>query len=88
MSEVDLPILNEAINLYERTYTGHLTNEHPFGEDPLRDSEELMEERATQFDQNFVVADIFGDCVNNRAQLLQNAVLFFIDKTIELSHQL
>ena len=71
--------------MYERTYTGQLTDPHPFGIDPLSNSEQLSRQREDEFYRNFEVTEVFRECVNERPQLFKNAVLFFIHVTSELS---
>lgn len=73
------------MELYERTYTGRLTEEHSFGVDPLSESFVLFEERENQFSQNFSVETIFKECVHGRHQQFHQAILFFINITSDLS---
>ena len=55
-----------------------------FGRNPLKDFQELKQGRETESLNQFIISNIFKECVNNRPRMLQNAILFFI----QLSHNL
>ena len=80
-----LPSKERPVELYENTHDGRLTDEHPFGNDPLAERDDLVEERSRRFFQAFSTEQLFSDCVNGRKQPLKNAILFHIDTTIQLS---
>ena len=63
VGESDIPNCQEAVVQYEQTYNGMLIDEYPFGQDPLIGNNELIEERNNHFFQNFVVDDIFAQCI-------------------------
>ena len=85
LQETDIPDMNDAKNIYEQAYTGQLTDPHNFGIDPLISSEELCKQREDDFNRNFNIQEIFGECVNERPQLFQNAILSQIHLTSQLS---
>ena len=82
MGKLDIPNCQEAVFRYERTYNGMLTDEHPFGQDPLVGNDELIEDRNNHFFQNFVRDEIFAQCVNDQPQVF---ILFYIEKTSQLA---
>ena len=63
VGESGIPNCQEAVVQYEQIYNGMLMDEYPFGHDPLIGNNELIEERNNHFFQNFVVDDIFAQCV-------------------------
>jgi len=77
----NLPDVQSAKALYEQVYDGRLTDETLFGIDPLADFQDLQEERNRNFDQNFSIASIFSEVVNERPGMFHDAVLYFIDST-------
>ena len=85
VGELDTPSFQEAVVQSEQTHNGMLADEHPFGQDPLVGSDELIGERNNQFFQNFVVDEIFAQCVNYQPQHFRNSILFYIEKTSQLA---
>ena len=77
-----LPSKQEAVLLYEQTYGGRLTDEHPFGHDPLAGYDDRIAERDRLFFQRFSIQQIFSDCVNGRSQLLTDTLIFYIQTTL------
>ena len=73
------------MHLYQQAYQGALTEEHPFGRDPLLGRELEMRERDARFFQAFAIENIFSECVNERQQKLQDAILFYINTTRALA---
>ena len=65
-----LPDANEAKIQYEGFYNGALTEELPFGLDPLNEYDERKIRRNREFFQNHNIQRIYEDCVHDRAQLL------------------
>jgi len=88
ISDDTLPDEFQAKNLYEQHYTGSLTDEHPFGFDPLADHEDLKNRRNNDFFQQFNIQTLFQECTHGRTQPIKNAVMFFIEKTFELAQNL
>ena len=88
LSAADIPEGHDAKVLYERLYSGQITEEHPFGEDPLSESQALCEERDTQFAQMYDVAFLYREVVNERLQSFQDAIMFFVNITVQLSLRL
>ena len=84
MQPTDIPVTFAAKIEYEEFYTGKLTEENEFGNDPIGDNEDLYNERSRQFFQQFNVATIFKDCLRNNSETLKNAIYFVIGKTQEL----
>ena len=80
-----MPTAFEAKEEYEARYNGQLTEEHPFGSDPLEEHEDLKARRLEDFLNRFQVKRLFQECVNGRSQLFKNSILFFIEKTHELT---
>ena len=79
----------EAKIRYENFYDGELTDEHPFGNDPLADSNNLKLQRDREFHNNHNIQSIYQDCIHGgRGSLLKNAVIFFIQKTFHLARNL
>jgi len=79
--ETDLPESSVAKQLYERLYNGRLRTDNRFGIDPLDGNENLQNMRSNHFNQQFITSVIFGECVNERPQLFQEAVIQFIHIT-------
>ena len=80
-----MPDASAAKQEYETRYTGHLADENPFGIDPLRNHIDLTTRRLEEFSRRFQVKSLFQDCINHRPRTFENALLFFIRKTEELS---
>lgn len=78
-----IPTRTEAKIEYEGTYDGRLTDEHPFGQDPLGQNDELVRERERLFFQRFRIEEIFSQCVNEQPQLFKDSILFFIDASFK-----
>ncbi|XP_057290186.1 uncharacterized protein LOC130612862 [Hydractinia symbiolongicarpus] len=85
LSVEELPPKHEAVQLYEQVYRGTLSEEHTFGQDPLAERQQKLEERDQSFFQHFSVEEIFSECVNERPQMLREAILFYINKTVTLA---
>ena len=49
LSENNIPDEIEAKSIYERIYSGSITEESNFGIDPLQNNEGLLNERETEF---------------------------------------
>ena len=65
----DLPDSRNAKALFEYTYRGRLKDVSRFGRDPLEDFQELEERRQAEFFYQFVISNIFKECVNNRPRM-------------------
>ena len=79
--EEELPDAYTAKALYENTYDGNLQFENEFGIDPLAGHENLMDLRHREFENQYPLSEVFGECANERPQLFQEAVFFFIEIT-------
>ncbi|XP_066930020.1 uncharacterized protein [Clytia hemisphaerica] len=84
INHANLPEALEAKQEYETRYAGQLVDEHAFGIDPLQGFNDQKARRLGEFSQRFRIKSLFEDCINNRPQSFENAVLFFIRKTHEL----
>ena len=65
-------------------YSGRITEESSFGEDPLQGREAKKDERNAVFSQNFSIANIYREIVNSRSESFKDAVIFFINLTARL----
>ena len=61
------------------------TNIHLGKKDPPVGDDELIEERNNNFFPNFVADKIFAKCVDDQPQLSRKFILFYIEKTSQLS---
>ena len=80
----ELPDAYTAKALYEEMYDGNLQFENEFGVDPLADHEHLKLLRQSEFDERYSLAEIFGECANERPGLFQESILGFIEITSRL----
>ena len=79
-----LPDVTQAVEIYQEVYSGTLTIDSEFGWDPLSYSADLKELRKVEFERHFSVKEVFEGCVDNTPRLLQEAVIWFYEKTLEL----
>ena len=66
LSENNIPDETEAKSIYERLYSGSITDESSFGIDSLQKNKGLLNERETGFPQNYQVNQMYNEIVNNR----------------------
>lgn len=85
LQEEEIPTTQEAVEIYQQIYEGALTLESPFGDDPLADHAELKEMREHEFDQRYLVDEIFSGCVNDMSQQFQDAIIWYCERTLQLS---
>ena len=78
-----LPDEDDAKILHERIYTGRLTEEHTFGYDPLCENEIFYSQREAECFHCFD-----AECVHFRVRYFEDAILYFIDLTVNLAEQL
>ena len=88
LQESDIPNTRETKALYERVYSGRLTEENPFGEDPFGGNLMLQNQRMNEFYQRNDISVIYGDTVNERPQSFKDAIKDFVDITSRLSERL
>ena len=74
----------EAKSIYERVYSGSITDESNFGIDPLQNNEGLLNEREIEFQQNYQVDQLYNGIVNNRPGSFKEAIMYYIDITSQL----
>ena len=84
ISESHLPSVSDATKTYERVYKGKLANERAFGIDPLSEHPYLQEKRNIEFTRLFNLRQILGNCVNERPECFQHAILSLINITARL----
>ena len=73
---------------YMRVYSGRLTEENLFGEDPLGGNLMLQNQRMNEFYQRNDISVIYGDIVNERPQSFKDAIKDFVDITSRLYERL
>ena len=78
LSENNIPDEIEAKSIYERIYSGSITEESNFGIDPLQNKEGLLNERETEFQQNYQVDQLYKEIVHNRPGRFKAAVMYCI----------
>lgn len=83
----DMPNGEEAVEIYNSVYHGRITRETSFGYDPLSHSSKLQEEREQNFLALYDIANIFSECVNERSRLFEDALLYFINITLDLCNR-
>ena len=83
-----MPNARQAKELYERAYSGRLTEKNPFGEDPLGGNSMLQNQRINEFYQGNNISVICGDIVNERPQSFKDAIKDFVDITSRFSERL
>ena len=88
LSENNIPDEIEAKNVYKRTYSGSITEEINFGIDPLHNNGGLLNERETEFQQNYQVDQLYQEIVNNRPGRFKAAIMYYIDITSQLCARL
>ena len=76
--KLDIANYQEAVVRYKQTNNEMLTDKHPFEQDPLVGKDELIQKKNNHFFQNFVVDEIFSQCVNNQPLLFIYFILFCI----------
>ena len=62
-----------------------MTLETTFGIDPLDPYEELKVQRDAEFKHLYPAAQVFGQCTNGNSRLFQAAILWYYEKTEELT---
>jgi len=82
-----VPAAVEAGRLYE-TDGGRLTMFSEFGQDPLARREDLMATRMDMFTGQWQFHNIFHSLVNNNKTFFHDALLYFIDITMQLKAQI
>lgn len=87
VQESQIPTVNEAKEIYERMYSGRLTQESHFGEDPLEGNERLQTERSNEFYHQHNISNIYGEIVNERSRPFKQAISDFVNITSRLSLQ-
>jgi len=85
LSPLLIPSPDEAVEIYETTFNGRLTEESPFGLDPLKSNQLLTDTRQQNFDANFDISGIFGGLVNAQYADFENALVYYITETQRLS---
>ena len=82
LSENNIPDEVEAKSIYERIYSGSITEESNFGIDPLQNKEGLLNERETEFQQNYQVDQLYKEIIKiSRPGRFKAAVMYCIDIT-------
>ena len=85
---VNLPTPVEAVSMYNRA-GGRLSDETPFGEDPLQGNSDKCAIRQQAFTNNFPSFEpIFHGLVNSDPSLFTRALKFYVDITYRLSRTL
>ena len=85
LSKNNVPDEIEAKSIYERVYSGSITEESSFGIDPLQNNEGLLNEWETEFQQNYQVDQMYNEIVNNRPVRLKAAMMYYTDITSQLN---
>ena len=88
LSENNILDETEAKSIYERVYSGSITDESSFGIDPLQKNEGLLNEPETGFPQNYQVNQMYNEIVNNRPGRFKAAIMYYIDITLQLCARL
>ena len=68
LSPENAPTGNIAKRIYERVYTGKISDISSFGYDPLHENPELKQQRETEFEARFDVGQIFQELCNSSMQ--------------------
>ena len=88
LSENNIPDEIEAKRIYETIYYGSITEESDSWIDPLQNNEGLLNERETEFQQNYQVDQLYQEIVNNRPGRFKAAIMYYIDITSQLCARL
>ena len=75
LSVNNIPDEIEAKIIYEKMYSGSITEESNFGIDPLQNNEGLLNERETELQQNYQVDQLYKEIVNNRPGRFKAAIM-------------
>ena len=78
ISPENSPTDNVAKRIYERVYTGKIS-------DPLHENPELKQQREIEFEARFDVGQIFQELCNSSMQSFKHAILHYINLTNQLS---
>ena len=84
IQENQLPTPDEAVEIYQRTYHGHITEPSVYGIDLLEDNEELQQIRYNNFIEYHNIELIFADIVNGTTDAFRDALLFHISESTRL----
>ena len=88
LSGNNIPDKTEAKGIYERIYSGSIIEESNFRIDLLHNNEGLLNERETEFQQNYQVDQLYQEIVNNRPGRFKAAIMYYIDITSQLCARL
>ena len=81
IQENQLPTPDEAVEIYQRTYHGHITEPSVYGVDLLEDNEELQQIRYNNFNEYHNIELIFAEIVNGTTDAFRDALLFHISES-------
>ena len=79
-----MPTPDEAVEVYQRIYHGHITEPSVYGIDLLEDNEELQQIRYNNFIEYHNIELIFADIVNGTTDAFRDALLFHISESTRL----
>ena len=84
IQENQLPTSDEAVEVYQWIYHGHITEPSVYGIDLLEDNEELQQIRYNNFIEYHNIELIFADTVNGTTDAFWDALLFHISESTRL----
>ena len=80
-----VPTVDEAVEMYISS-GGTITRESTCGFDPLANYDDLIRRREQEFAQNIgSFSDIFTNAINGDGSMMERAILFMYDTTVNLS---
>ena len=84
IQENQLPTPDEAVEIYQRTYHGHITEPSVYGIDLLEGNEELQQIRYNNFIEYHNIELIFADIANTITDAFRDALLLHISESKRL----
>ena len=84
IQENQFPTPDEAVEIYQRTYHGHITEPSVYSTDLLQDNEELQQIRYDNFNEYHNIELIFAEIVNGTTDVFRDTLLFHISESTRL----
>ena len=84
IQENQLPTPDEAVEIYQWTYHGHITEPSARGIDLSEDNEEPQQIRYNNFIEHHNIELIFADIVKGTTNVFRDALLFHINESTRL----
>ncbi|XP_057295144.1 uncharacterized protein LOC130623656 isoform X2 [Hydractinia symbiolongicarpus] len=81
VQQSNVPDTATAMQIYNQTYQGRISEPNQFGDDPLKDHPQFLANRNREFNEICNIEQIYNDVVNENDRSFRHAVHCFIDIT-------